>query len=996
MKPLLPNLFEAWPDDVSPEPLPKTPSVQSFFGPFYESASSELEDIVSSIAVIKQCEDEEIYDRLYRKGHAIYGFAGILKLAKAHHLLGILDAALDYAQAVETLEDHSLAYCIGLLCNTTREVLDEYHAIGECKRDVSQEIDECRRYLEQRFQEHLEAEQSSRQSHSSIQADEAPIEESRSDEPGAAGRAAASRVAAATSSPIEFDDEIEELSIPIDKVGLVSDFCEEARENLTQMGQWVVELQGAMDSGSLVAKIFRAIHTLKGGSRLLQVRKLEALSHELESLLDEVRNGSCSVDEGLIDLLLRGRSYLETMVEEVASNGPIRTRILPCIEDVRAFRANQTYEPTAGAAGETEAQNPTAGSTEAGASDTADGAQLRGVAGETIRVPTEKLDVVLNTASEIFINRIRLESDVSAIGNAVRQFTLTAQRLNESGSPVLEERVETLSQRLRADLHSLVRKAEGRVPADRLNRLVTEFRDRLISTSSGRQALASDEIAFGLLAIEEVWSRLQENVQTLEQLSGRLQSGVMSFRMVPLAQLLDRFPAQVWEIGRQLGRKLSFEISGGDTELDKVLVNQLADPLLHLLRNAIDHGIEPPDERRRLGKPESGQITLNARYEGSHAVLEISDDGRGISAEKVLEKAIERGLIDREQAIGLDEEQVLDFIFEPGFSTATQVSELSGRGVGLDVVKMAVTQVQGSVSVSSQPGQGTVINVKLPLTLAVVGMVLVEEGANQFAFPIPQVEEILFVEPGEVRRLSDSAIYNYRGQTLPVTTLSRIMNIPSSSSYRERKPLVILAEGEKRVGVMVDAILGRQEVLIKNLGSVVKRVPYVMGCTILSDSRLVLILNTWEILTAQTKALPELNTDRDPNRAARSGHRIFVIDDSVIQRKRLGAILAEAGYDCDLAENGFNAIKLTKERHHAVFCVDLLMPVMDGFDFIEQVRRVPGRENTPVVVITGRDTGFERERASKLGIKDFLTKPIDADELISCLDQYCVGDPAVS
>ena len=983
MKPVPPNLFEAWPSDASLERLPGEESLVSLFGPFYESACAELDNIVSTIAGIKQFEGEEIYDSLYRQGHVLYGFSVIFRLAKADHVLGILDTALDYAQEVETFEKHSLPYCIELLAKTARDVLDDYHMVGECKRDISEEISECRSYLEEPFRAHLAEEQASRPVSSSIAlADDASQAELQ---------------AAETTqgfSLVEFDDEDEELSIPTDKVGAVSDFCEEAREHLTAMGQRIVELEDATDTSPIVAQIFRAIHTLKGGSRLLQVRKLEALSHQLESLLDEVRAGRRSVEEGLIALLLDGRTRLETMVEEVASNGPIRTRILPCIEAVRALQAGLPPEPVSEVSPAPEFSDSNVEVVEGGEPEMGD--VRPAIAGETIRVPTQKLDGVLNTASEIFINRIRLESDVGAIGNAVRQFTVTAHRTSESVSPELKDQVVSLSQRLHAGLHALVRKTEGRIPADQLNRLVSEFRDQLETIASEKNVSARDELSFGLLAIEEVWSRLQENVQTLEQLSGRLQSGVMGFRMVPLAQLLDRFPMQVWEIARQLGRKVKLDVTGGDTELDKVLVNRLADPLLHLLRNAIDHGIESPEERRRLGKPEAGHIRIEARYEGSHAVLEIADDGRGISADKVLEKAIDLGLVDPEQAADLAEDQILDFIFAPGFSTASEVSELSGRGVGMDVVKMEVTKVQGSVSVQSWPGKGTVIAAKLPLTLAVVGIVLVEEGMDQFAFPILQVEEILFVDPEEIRRVSDSSIYNYRGKTLPVTTLSRIMNIPSSVSQGETKQLVILAEGEKRVGVLVDSILGRQEVLIKNLGSVLETVPYVMGCTILSDSRLVLILNTSEILGTHTKVLSETIVDQDPKRAARARHRILIIDDSLIQRKRLGAILVHAGYDYDLTENGFNAIKLTKERHHSVFCVDLLMPVMDGFDFIEQVRRIPGREETPVVVITGRDTAFERERAEKLGIEEFLMKPVDEDELISRLDEYCFSDDAVS
>jgi two-component system chemotaxis sensor kinase CheA len=383
---------------------------------------------------------------------------------------------------------------------------------------------------------------------------------------------------------------------------------------------------------------------------------------------------------------------------------------------------------------------------------------------------------------------------------------------------------------------------------------------------------------------------------------------------------------------------------------------------------------------------------LRAFYHGSHAVIEVCDDGKGIDVEKVRVRAVESGLVERERAATLAAQDVFEFIFAPGLSTADAVSTLSGRGVGMDVVKTSVSQVQGTITVDSVLGQGTVIRMKLPLTLAVVGILLVRERAHQFAFPIQHVAEILMVRLRDIRRVSDNTIFNYRGTTLPVTTLSGLLEFPPSRFAEDEAPLVILSEGEKKVGVLVDAVLGRQEVLIKNLGSLIKRAPFVMGCTILSDSRLVLILNAWEIVNARSrKPLPAVPPPLR-SQGERKRHSVLIVDDSPMQRNHLGAILGQAGYATESAENGFEGLKSVRHRRHAAFLVDVVMPLMDGFEFIERLRRLPGHEDSPVLIVTSRTGKVERDRAAQLGVREYFEKPIDPEMLVAALDRCCLGN----
>jgi CheY-like chemotaxis protein/chemotaxis signal transduction protein len=307
------------------------------------------------------------------------------------------------------------------------------------------------------------------------------------------------------------------------------------------------------------------------------------------------------------------------------------------------------------------------------------------------------------------------------------------------------------------------------------------------------------------------------------------------------------------------------------------------------------------------------------------------------------------------------------------------------------VVKTAISQVQGTITVESRPGAGTTVRIKLPLTLAVVGVLLVRERSLQFALPIQQVDQIVTVRLQDVRRLGENVIWNYRGATLQITTLSAILDFPPSR-FDGEAAVVILSEGEKRIGVLVDAVLGRQDVLIKSLGRLIQNAPFVMGCTILSDSRLVLILNAWEIVNSRGQA-PVLPGD-DGAAATAERLAVLVVDDSPIQRNYLAGILEQAGYRVETAENGFEGLKRLRGRRYAAFCVDVVMPLMDGFEFVERLRRTPGYAETPVLFITAKVTQTERDRGPQLGPCDFFRKPIDPDLLLQTLAQRC--GPAVA
>ena len=501
------------------------------------------------------------------------------------------------------------------------------------------------------------------------------------------------------------------------------------------------------------------------------------------------------------------------------------------------------------------------------------------------------------------------------------------------------------------------------------------------------------DINIGLEKIAIHNANLQKNIEDLEVLSSRLQSGAMNFRMLPISNLFNRFPAQVRDIARQIGKKVELKIQGGETELDKILINQLADPLLHLIRNSIDHGIEADQQRAAINKPEIGQINLSAYYLGSNAIIEIEDDGKGIDSKIIAAKAVEKNLLSNERASELSEKEIFDLIFEPGFSSAEQVTELSGRGVGMDVVKTSINQMQGSIKVESKVNQGTKITLRLPLTLAVVGILLVSENNYEFAFPILNVEEIINVNlKTDIKSINDTLVFNFRGELVPTRLLSDFLGYPKNPKYEENKFLLILNDGENKIGVIVDEVQGQQNVLLKQLGNLIETAPFVIGCTILSNSKLVLILNVLELTQynpeQEKNSLSEEIREIDTSEQKRSLQKVLVVDDSKMQRKRICEFLQIQGYNTDEAGDGFEALKTADKTNFNAFFVDIQMPLMDGYELIENLRKTSSYKNTPIFVISGGHVNKENilTRLEDLNVANFYEKPVDLEALIAELD----------
>ena len=948
----LSNALETWDIDHKNEKLPGL-AEESHILSAIDNKISTLRSYIEKIEAGNH-DLQEIFDLTYTDCHFITGFGQIMGSQKTSHLGMLAELIADSARYFQTYSNYSMSYLLGLLIEKLAQVIKELRKSKSTSLDITDIVSECAIYLKDPISEILKETAEKREARlSNSKAIQEKTVEAKKPAPSP------QVIAKSTSKKLEEleEEQDEVLDIPNDKVGLISDFCEEAWESLQASENLLIELENNPTSKELINELFRAVHTVKGGSRLIEIKKIERLSHELETVLDNVRSDKFILDARLIDISLECIKRIGIITDEVAHRGPVKTKINDLIlaltssdDTVEINKHNiqdiekSTSEETATKSGDTKP------------SDNKNNATVNIVREESIKVSADKLDTVLNTSSEVYISRIRLDNDQKLLSDAIEQVNQDIGALNKEFTTELSE-IDNKNINL-----SFIPKYQT-------------------------------DINMGLEKIAIHNANLQKNIEDLEVLSSRLQSGAMNFRMLPISNLFNRFPAQVRDIARQIGKKVELKIQGGETELDKILINQLADPLLHLIRNSIDHGIETDQQRVAINKNEIGQINLSAYYLGSNAIIEIEDDGKGIDSNIIAAKAVEKNLLSKEQASELSEKEIFDLIFEPGFSSAEQVTELSGRGVGMDVVKTSINQMQGSIRVESKVDHGTKITLRLPLTLAVVGILLVSENKYEFAFPILNVEEIINVNlKTDIQNINDTLVFNFRGELVPTRLLSDFLGYPKNPKYEENKFLLILNDGENKIGVIVDEVQGQQNVLLKQIGNLIETAPFVIGCTILSNSKLVLILNVLELTQynpeKEKNSLTQEFKEIDTNEHKRSLRKILVVDDSKMQRKRICEFLQIQGYNTEEAGDGFEALKAADKTNFSAFFVDIQMPLMDGYELIENLRKSSSYKSTPVFVISGGHVNKDNilTRLEDLDVSNFYEKPVDLDSLLTELD----------
>lgn len=681
--------------------------------------------------------------------------------------------------------------------------------------------------------------------------------------------------------PLELDADAEDRRV----------FLAEVEDLLQRLDEDLVRLEREPDNTALLQEIFRAAHTIKGSAATIGHHRMAELTHAMETLLDQLRRGELHVTAALVDTLLAALDALRTLKEEVATleeSGLDITFLTAALQEHAAPDAAALHLGEERAPGGAAEPAPSEGRhTDEGTAAVAAVYEVQVSLAQNEWTAVRALQVVLEARRYGHVEATvppKEEIEAGHVGGSLRLILRNVadyQRLVEALNAIedvtglaLHPRSADPAQQAEAPGYQDAPAATagpGRQPApgaaagstpsggrqaktvridvERLDTLMNLAGELVINRTRLAQLAARLEERYG---DDGLIGGLAESVQQVSRISDRLQAEIMKSRMLPIATVFNRFPRLVRDLSSKLGKHVELVIHGQDTELDRSVLEEISDPLIHLLRNAVDHGIEAPEERRAAGKPESGTIRLSARHEDNHIVIELEDDGRGIDIARVKAIAVERGLLSAEVAERLPDHQALRLIFEPGLSTARQVSDLSGRGVGMDIVRANIEKLNGTIDISSTPGGGTRFTIKLPLTLAIIQALLVAVGGGIYAVPLAAVTETLRVAPEEISYVNNREVIQLRGQVLPLVRLHAVLGCEPASRDGGYTYVVSVRMGQEQAGLIVDELLGGQEIVIKPLGAFLGELPGIAGAALLGDGRLALIIDVLGLLHQET------------------------------------------------------------------------------------------------------------------------------------------------
>ena len=472
--------------------------------------------------------------------------------------------------------------------------------------------------------------------------------------------------------------------------------------------------------------------------------------------------------------------------------------------------------------------------------------------------------------------------------------------------------------------------------------------------------------------------RLSDNTRRLELLVDGIHEGVRDLRLLPLSTILEPFFRMVRDLSRDLGKEVDLVLEGTSTRLDKKILEELREPLIHLVRNSIDHGIEPPDERERKGKPACGKLTISARQEGTKILVMVKDDGKGLDRSVIAETAVKKGLASAEEIQRWPEDEVLDLIYHPGFSTAAGLTEISGRGIGLDAVVERLEKLKGAIATESKPGEGVTFTLSLPLTLTTTHALLFQSGGDIFCLPTDALEKTLLLSPDDITPIEGKATVVIDGTPLAFAWLADILNLPKNAGKNGALPALLLRGAKGKVVFGVEALLGEEEIVVKALGKFFGHVPQLSGGTILGKGEIALILNPNDLLRSvshQTKASPQLPVRALAPRPAVK-KRVLVVEDTLTTRTLEKNILEAAGFDVTTAVDGEDALIKLYEKAFDIIVSDVQMPRLDGFALTERIKKDSRFKDLPVILVTALQTDADKKRGIEAGADAYLTKAV--------------------
>lgn len=757
-----------------------------------------------------------------------------------------------------------------------------------------------------------------------------------------------------------------------DSSELLEYFLSEADDHINTLDKGIADLEVHPNSKALIEEMFRAAHTLKGAAALVKLNTTSNVAHRMEDILEGLKEKNIKPSKNISELLSYILDAIKGIVYDVTQRKPenpeVEHEIIQKINEVIA------QEKISIPSSETD-QTPEALDLSDAMPEKRDATGRRKedfefFSGNFVKIDVRKVEDMLNMIGEITIKKNYLFQKTKHAKDVADEIFFSGRRLLDA--------INTFSEKYSYAMPS---------DAKYIDPLLSEFGelefdkyDELNLFSRKLQEITND-ITEALKDMTTFFDSFTNEVQTIENMVTFLKSDVSEMRMINIGRLFQRFSRSTKDLAKQSDKKIELVLIGSDTLIDKVIFERLFDPIMHIVRNAISHGIETPQERIRADKREEGTILLSARREGTNVVIETHDDGKGIDEEKVFDEAMKKGLIKPDQK--LTREETLGLIFAPGFSTADTIDMTSGRGMGMNIVRRRIAALNGIIELETEKGIGTTVRIKVPSSLAISNVVVVSSGNMEFVIPVSLIDEIIQLDI-TYKTAGINYTMNYRGTDISAKNLAELLGLSVENTDNSDKPVVICSVSNKKVGLIVDKIIAQEETIIKPINRFLAGLGIYAGTTISGDGRIRLALNPTRIFEEEAPPAVSIGLPLEE----RESKKILVVDDSLSVRKYVSAFLEAKRFKVHTATNGLEALNILSETPIDMIITDLEMPVMHGYELIEKIKHSDKLKHLPVIVLTSRSSVKHKQKALEAGVQDFLVKPFEEQAFLDILRKH--------
>ena len=781
---------------------------------------------------------------------------------------------------------------------------------------------------------------------------------------------------------------------------ILQDFLVESFELVEKLDEDLVELENNPEDLELLNGIFRVAHTVKGASSFLNFDVLTHLTHHMEDVLNKARHGELLITPDVMDVVLESIDLMKALLETIRdTSADAGIDVSACVVRLDKITGGDGEVATPVAAEPVVVAAP-----EAVAEEEEDDTDYDNMSPDDLEAEIEKL-LQERQAEDKAKREAKIaagEDVIAAPPEPMEESEVTPTPKPEptpapapvaptpaaSASPKAEEpKAAAPAKRAPATVEQTIRVDVKRL--DHLMNLIGELvlaKNRLIKINDDVEERYEGE---------EFLEELNQVVSIVSLVTTDLQIAVMKTRMLPIGKVFNKFPRMIRDLSRELNKKIELELAGEDTELDKSIVEEIGDPLVHIIRNSCDHGVETPEVRLAQGKDETGTIGLKAYNEGNQIVIQIDDDGKGLDIDMLKNKSLEKGIITEKEADNMSEKEAFALIFKPGFSTAAAVTNVSGRGVGMDVVKTNIEKLNGMIDIDSEIGVGTSMKLKIPLTLAIIQALLVGVQEEHYAIPLASVLETVRISKDEIYTVEGRSVMRLREEVLSLVHIGDIFEVERILDASEHAYVVVLGLGTSKLGLIVDTLVGQEEIVIKSLGDYLKGIEGVAGATIRGDGGVTLIVDVVALMSmardVKATAMVESNAGESVSseKTKASDYTIMIVDDSKTDRTIMRKALEPMGITLVEATDGQEALSILKSGDHNfdAMLVDIEMPRMDGYTLATEIKKYNKYKNLPLIAVTSRTGKSDRMRGVESGMVEYITKPYSADYLSSVVQR---------